>query len=429
MKLYQKILLICLLVLVIFSGSFVFAQRDLEIDYPGFVVPTSGRNVLPAFIIWLFNFSISIAGLIAFGSLIYGGLRYVTSVGSPSALDEAKSQILAGILGLVILLSSYLILTAINPQLVILKIDRNALGRGVALYPENNCQGEPLSYGVSISDLTNFEVKSIKLLSSGLSLDVYTHENKNYEGREEKVDGDNPSETCIGSLSFRPLSISFIWEPPGVYLYENTDFTVPPSAKIYQGSASSFGNFDNKAHSIKFKGAENGINFGAVLHEYPNSAGGGQCSLFLEESANLGDEIIGINASSITVFNPISGFGTGGVTFYQNKNFVNEWEGTEATVQREFDNSRQGYCVTDGVPNDATESIEINGDYLVVLFENDDCTGKCQVFTKSNPNLRDEPIGRCTGDYDHCPCILFWCPPCLGSCVSSVLVLPILPLE
>ncbi len=97
----------------------IFAQ-ELEVDYPdipGAGTPTPSTS-LPDYVKYIFNFSLIVAGLVAFGALVYGGMRYLTSAGTPAAMSLAKEQIFAGFLSLVILLSSYIILTTINPQLV-----------------------------------------------------------------------------------------------------------------------------------------------------------------------------------------------------------------------------------------------------------------------------------------------------------------------
>jgi len=66
----------------------------------------------------LYTYIISIAGVIALVGLIIGGILYLTSAGDPEKLGKAKKQILAAFLGIIILFSSYLILTTINPELV-----------------------------------------------------------------------------------------------------------------------------------------------------------------------------------------------------------------------------------------------------------------------------------------------------------------------
>lgn len=100
----------------------VFAQRELEVKYPtilGVTPKTVEGTQLPEYVKYIFNFAIIIAGIIAFGVIVFGGVRWLTSAGDPTKLRDAKDQIFAAFLGLIILLSSYLILTTINPQLVI----------------------------------------------------------------------------------------------------------------------------------------------------------------------------------------------------------------------------------------------------------------------------------------------------------------------
>lgn len=74
--------------------------------------------LLPDYIKYIFNFSIAIGGLIAFGFLVYGGLRFLTSAGDPSKMSDAKDQIFSALLGLIVLLGSWIILTTINPELI-----------------------------------------------------------------------------------------------------------------------------------------------------------------------------------------------------------------------------------------------------------------------------------------------------------------------
>jgi len=117
----SKLLILFLLLFLLLGASFVLAQKPLEITYPqipGAVTPTTAKTALPDYIRYVFQFSLFLGALIALGSFIYGGVRYLTSAGSPSAQKDAKSQISGGILGLIILISAYLILNTLNPQLV-----------------------------------------------------------------------------------------------------------------------------------------------------------------------------------------------------------------------------------------------------------------------------------------------------------------------
>ncbi|GAI49317.1 unnamed protein product, partial [marine sediment metagenome] len=99
------------------------------------------KTALPEYLRYVFTFAIIIAGLLAFGALIYGGIRYLTSAGDPTKMADARAQVTAGILGLIILLSSYLILNTINPQLVLPKKPPIMPGKaGIKIYSMPACQ-------------------------------------------------------------------------------------------------------------------------------------------------------------------------------------------------------------------------------------------------------------------------------------------------
>lgn len=101
-------------------------EKPLEVQYPemkGIKMETIGIGITE-YVKYIFNFIIIISGIIAFGALLWGGIRYLTSTGKPEELKKAKKQILAAFLGIIILLCSYLILYTINPQLVLFQIPK-----------------------------------------------------------------------------------------------------------------------------------------------------------------------------------------------------------------------------------------------------------------------------------------------------------------
>jgi hypothetical protein len=101
----------------------------IEINYPrlpGAIPPQKFTNntsippekILSLYIKYIFVLVIWIGGLIAFGFLIYGGVLYLISSGNPNAVNSAREQMIAAFFGLLVLLSSYLILYTINPQII-----------------------------------------------------------------------------------------------------------------------------------------------------------------------------------------------------------------------------------------------------------------------------------------------------------------------
>lgn len=65
-----------------------------------------------------YNYALFLSGLLAFGAIVYGGIRYAWARGNPSGETEAKSWIWSALLGLLLLACAYLILFTVNPNLV-----------------------------------------------------------------------------------------------------------------------------------------------------------------------------------------------------------------------------------------------------------------------------------------------------------------------
>lgn len=82
---------------------------------------------LSQYIIAIFNYGLSIAGILAAIVLMAGGLLWLTSAGNPKKVSQAKELIISSIIGLVILFSSYVILVQINPDLIQMKSVRTGV--------------------------------------------------------------------------------------------------------------------------------------------------------------------------------------------------------------------------------------------------------------------------------------------------------------
>jgi hypothetical protein len=96
---------------------------NLNLNYPTiFGLDLNRDQDINKVVAWFYYFIISIGGLAAFVMLVWGGFQWLTSAGSPTKISEAKDRINSAILGLVIILASYLILQVINPELLILKL-------------------------------------------------------------------------------------------------------------------------------------------------------------------------------------------------------------------------------------------------------------------------------------------------------------------
>lgn len=68
---------------------------------------------------WLYWFFVIMGGVAAFIGLVTGGFKWLTSAGSPGRMSDAKNQIFASFIGLILLLGSWILLHTLDPQLVI----------------------------------------------------------------------------------------------------------------------------------------------------------------------------------------------------------------------------------------------------------------------------------------------------------------------
>jgi len=397
----KKIILSLILVLLsIFAfSSFCFAERDLELQYPE--EGLTSTTTLPEYIRYILKFSFNIAGIAAFAVLIYGGFRYLTSAGNPGAIKDAKTWISSAIIGLVVLLCSYLILNMINPDITKIELEEKKPVTGIYLIKGS----ERLYYTQNVPEVVKgFQDVSLEFLSPKKELSsIFVYPEKNFQGTAKEIENKKEDDTSyvVPSVS-NVKSIRFKWNLPGVYLkgekpgeeirlVEN----IPDLGRYY---------FKGKTKEIELKNAST-TNYQAVIHE--NRDFEGACQVFTKS-----DNIEIRNFSSVTVFQrrEVNYPDPDGaeIILYPLPNYQ-EYEGDPDTGKEPI--KKETYPGERVLPTEIlrlknqVRSIIIPPGYLVILFE-EGPTGtnpwtplgtKCQVFTKSNNDLTKEPIGRCGG--------------------------------
>lgn len=101
---------------------FVFALSPIALAQ--FTTPNAGTSNLPndtsvsALIIRIINIALTVAGLIAVLFLIIGGFRYITAAGNEETAEQAKKIITNSIIGIVIIILSFVIVRVISNALV-----------------------------------------------------------------------------------------------------------------------------------------------------------------------------------------------------------------------------------------------------------------------------------------------------------------------
>jgi len=124
-----------MLVLAVTVGLFV-AQAVQAADptftpnvpIPG-LFPENGKtsepidaNIAGRYIRALYIYFISIVGVLAVVMIMYAGFLWITAAGNSSRITEAKEHMNGAVIGVIIALTSFLLLQLINPELVTLRI-------------------------------------------------------------------------------------------------------------------------------------------------------------------------------------------------------------------------------------------------------------------------------------------------------------------
>jgi hypothetical protein len=101
------------------GGGYTNDKAKLELDWPTSPGGTALNNssTLTDLIKYLYEWGIALGGLAVFVALLMAGIQYLTSFGNPVSMKDAMSRIQSAVIGLILLLSSWLILNTINPEL------------------------------------------------------------------------------------------------------------------------------------------------------------------------------------------------------------------------------------------------------------------------------------------------------------------------
>lgn len=120
----RKIVIITLMaIFLVLPFFYQVSAAETEIDWPASPMGTSIGPDTPfhTFIQYTYEWGVALGGLAVFAMLLWAGIEYLTSAGDPKKMGSAINRIQSSILGLILLLASWLILNTINPELVQLK--------------------------------------------------------------------------------------------------------------------------------------------------------------------------------------------------------------------------------------------------------------------------------------------------------------------
>ena len=432
----NKLNFLFFLFLVLFSSlllnSFVLAndipKRGLETKYPIINgIEITATSTIGTYAVYLFSLSMIIGAILAFAILIFGGFRYVTSAGDPSAMTDARKWIWSAILGLILLLCAWLIIGIINQELLTPKVPDIEAISGIYLVGKDKMK-IPYTQDVVNSIPDYFEVDYIEFISDPPEnityanpdknelCSVYIYDEKNLKGEEIEIrnTGEPGKKHYVSNVG----SMFLLWQEPGVYLYKeegyDKQFNNPPRPKFIQTSQETLGaDFDNEVKSIKIVhdlDPEGNLMapgyYYVVLFEEPNfnKDSRGKCEIVLwiaPENFNNSEQIKD-KISSVAVFK--NGHLHGEVKFFDKIDCKPESKQYSKDLMNNIF-SEVTLSETQEQEVDEWNSLAINANATVILNTEENGGGRvnegyCRLFsnTSETKNLQIESIwNRCYG--------------------------------
>lgn len=119
MRNYTIFILLLSLLAPLFAGAL-----PLNLDYPELPggLDLNQDQSLADMVAWFYIFLVTVSGFAAFIMIAWGGVQWMSSQGNPTQTTEAKDKIQKALLGLLLVLASFLILQIINPELILLRL-------------------------------------------------------------------------------------------------------------------------------------------------------------------------------------------------------------------------------------------------------------------------------------------------------------------
>lgn len=251
LKKYLVFIVFAAIVLFSLQSSFVLA---LELNYPqipgGPII--TGSNSLVQYIQYFFIFAMATAGIIGVMSLAISGIQILITAGNPGARGAAMERIRSSILGIILLMFSFIILRTINPELINPRTTVLPLTPGPYLMGEANCGDDVdcqsqypdgymyLDAPVSVSDTDKLPSGYTNLFyycqatpaNPGKTLLVWVFNRTDFQ-IDRSINGIAPGIVdtvplhCGESLYIKSPVLSFFtkYEDPGVYFYLTNNCT------------------------------------------------------------------------------------------------------------------------------------------------------------------------------------------------------------
>lgn len=416
LKKIKKMLFLYFIVLFLAFARSIFALESKYPNIPGLPVITDNSG-LPEFIQYFFGIGIAFAGVTALVSLAIAGVQIIIGQANPEGVSNARDRIKGSLLGLLLLMVSYLIIQTVNPRLTTPEIAKLSDNPGIFYINSGNKQETTAPSAESDTSAIPEGFENIQYRCANPATDpillVWTYPEKNFKNYEYAQTHELKCGDLLPVNSGKSFKMAF--KNPGVYFYIGADC---PNNGYRSDAVLTSGELPEEfkngvATSVEFvNDTTNNNYYGIIFHSNNDQSRGGNCQAPLISAKQTRDcKPININlksaSESLFYWNPEPVKSGSGLTFYSSaygwdtkgakagffkleqsdfapgvfagpmkilepSNITFRFDGTGVSTEEQIANP--DFKTSPG-------SIQINGNYLVALYSNAG-DGYCQIFNK-----------------------------------------------
>lgn len=184
---------------------FVFTNNAHAITYKaqiGFgsfsVEKEIGPDSIGEYITEVYKYAVSVVGILASIVLMWGGVRWLTAGGDSAAVDDAKKWIEGALSGLVLVMTSYMILYFVNPDLIKFKSIKIDPIKAVAT---TNKDIFATAEGCCFSNCTSLSYGKDKCTCQPSTKDACTGTYNSFDASQKDCSKDFGDKTCVAGAT------------------------------------------------------------------------------------------------------------------------------------------------------------------------------------------------------------------------------------
>jgi len=167
--------------ILFFSTTLVSGAGEIPNEATLEVIQFDAKQGINELVDYIIKWAFRLAGVLAFVMIVYAGFQYLTSGGNTAQQKDAQERIISAIIGIVLLFAFYIVLYAINPDILsgssgtTISSSEESIAEGVqGEKPQQNGGFVLIGTGATLDNYASIPLSSELLSKNGVYIDKET---------------------------------------------------------------------------------------------------------------------------------------------------------------------------------------------------------------------------------------------------------------